>query len=90
MLEFYFENRTRLQQLRNCPIGNTLNGFARWMRSADYKHRPGQLSLRAAAHVGYWLSAREVSLANLDDAHIDLFGYKTNKRAFPKKSGVLQ
>lgn len=73
MLEFYFENRARLLQLRCCPIGSTLDGFARWMKSAGYQHRPGQLSLRAAAHVGYWLSAHEVSIANLDDTHVDLF-----------------
>jgi integrase/recombinase XerD len=60
MLEFYVESEFRRCQLRQCPVGTHLEGFAEWLRSAGYKRRPGQLLLRGAAHLGHWIAARGV------------------------------
>ena len=54
MLESYVESGSRLRQLRQCPVGKHLDGFAGWLHSAGYKRRPGQLLLRGAAHLGHW------------------------------------
>ena len=57
MLDFYVESDVRLRRLRQCPVGEYLDGFAGWLRTTGYRRRPAQLSLRAAAHLGHWASA---------------------------------
>lgn len=53
----FVESEFRRRQLRQCPVGEHLDGFAEWLRSAGYKRRPGQLLLRGAAHLGHWTAA---------------------------------
>ena len=64
MLEFV-ESEFRRRQFRQCPVGQHLDGFAEWLRSAGYKRRPGQLLLRGAAHLGHWTSARGVEIGRI-------------------------
>jgi len=52
MLDFYIESAFRLRRLRQCPVGEQMDGFAGWLHSAGYRRRPAQLTLRAAAHLG--------------------------------------
>ena len=73
MLEFYVESDFRLRQLRQCPVGTYLDGFAEWLRSAGYKRRPGQLVLRGAAHLGHWTVARGVPLDRITEEGLDSF-----------------
>ena len=73
MLEFYLENQAKLRQLRQCPVGNYLDDFAQWLQSSDYKQRPAQLTLRAAAHFGHWLFERGFTLEHADDLLVDTF-----------------
>jgi site-specific recombinase XerD len=58
MLEFYVESEFKRRALRQCPVGDHLDGFAEWLRLAGYQRRPGQLLLRGAAHLGHWSAAR--------------------------------
>ena len=67
MLEFYVESESTLRHLRQCPVGKHLDGFAGWLRSAGYKQRPAQLTLRGAAHLGHWTSAHGVPIERVDD-----------------------
>lgn len=73
MLEYYFENAAKLRQLRQCPVGSSLDDFAQWLHASGYKHRPAQLTLRAAAHFGHWVSEHGVGIAHVDDALIATF-----------------
>jgi integrase/recombinase XerD len=73
MLEFYLENEDKLHQLRQCPVGNYLDDFAQRLQFSGYKQRPAQLTLRAAAHFGYWLLEHAVPIACADDELIDTF-----------------
>ncbi|MCB1689813.1 MAG: tyrosine-type recombinase/integrase [Halioglobus sp.] len=73
MLEFYLENQPKLRQLRQCPVGNYLDDFVQWPQSSGYKQRPAQLTLRAAAHFGHWLSEHDVPTEHADDQLIDTF-----------------
>ncbi len=72
MLDFYIESDFRLRRLRQCPVGEHLNGFAGWLHSAGYQRRPAQLALRAAAHLGHWALARAIPTGRLDE-QLDAF-----------------
>jgi hypothetical protein len=73
MLEFYVESELTLRHLRQCPVGKDLHGFAGWLRSAGYKQRPAQLTLRGAAHLGHWTSAHGVPIERVDAEVSDAF-----------------
>jgi len=73
MLEIYLENQAKLRQLRQCPVANYLDDFAQWLHSSGYKQRLAQLTIRAAAHLGHWLSEHEVPIEHADDQLIDTF-----------------
>ena len=72
MLDFYIESDFRLRRLRQCPVGEHMNGFAGWLHSAGYQRRPAQLALRAAAHLGHWALARAIPTGQLDE-QLDAF-----------------
>ncbi len=72
MLDFYIESDFRLRRLRQCPVGEHMNGFAGWLHSAGYQRRPAQLALRAAAHLGHWALARAIPTGRLDE-QLDAF-----------------
>lgn len=57
MLETYVVSDRARRQLRRTSVGEFMDGFAAWLRSAGYKRRPGQLALRGAAHLGEWASS---------------------------------
>ena len=73
MLEFYIESGLKLCHLRRCPVGEHLNCFAGWLHSAGYKRRPAQLTLRGAAHLGFWALEHGVPIEQCDEEVIDAF-----------------
>lgn len=73
MLEFYIDSEAKLRQLRQCPVGKYLDDFAQSLQSSGYKQRPAQLTLRAAAHFGHWVSERAVPIEHVDDELIATF-----------------
>ena len=73
MLEFYVESDFKRRNLRQSPLGEYLNGFAGWLRSAGYKRRPAQLTLRGASHLGYWALAHGVASEQFDNDVLDAF-----------------
>ena len=73
MLEFYVQGEFRRRQIRECPVGQHLDGFAVWLRSAGYKRRPGQLLLRGAAHLGHWTATRGMREDQITAAVLDVF-----------------
>lgn len=73
MLDFYIESDSKRRQLRQCPVGEHVNGFAGWLHAASYRRRPAQLALRAAAHLGHWAAARGVPTKRFDEQVLDAF-----------------
>ncbi len=73
MLEHYVQSELRRRQLRDCPLGEHVDGFAEWLRSAGYKRRPGQLLLRGAAHLGHWTAARRVPIDRITETVLGAF-----------------
>lgn len=73
MLEFFIDSKFKLRQLRSCPVGEHLDGFAKRIHSAGYKRRPAQLILRGAAHLGHWASSRGIQVNGLDQPVLDSF-----------------
>ena len=72
MLNFYVESDVRLRRLRQCPVGEHMDGFAGWLHETGYQRRPAQLSLRAAAHLGHWALACGIPTGLLDE-QLDAF-----------------
>jgi site-specific recombinase XerD len=83
MLEFYVESDVRQRQLRQCPVGGHVDGFADWLRSAGYKRRPGQLVLRGAAHLGHWISAHDVPTHRINEEVLERFAHHLPTCACP-------
>jgi len=73
MLDFYIESDSKRRQLRQCPGGEHVDGFAGWLHAAGYRRRPAQLALRAAAHLGYWAAARGIPTERFDEQLLDAF-----------------
>ena len=72
MLDFCVESDVRLRRLRQCPVGEHMDGFAGWLHETGYQRRPAQLSLRAAAHLGHWALACGIPTGLLDE-QLDAF-----------------
>jgi len=73
MLESYIDSEAKLRQLRQCPIGKYLDDFAQWLHSSGDRQRPAQLTLRAAAHFGHWVSDHGVFIEHVGGELIDTF-----------------
>ena len=73
MLEFSRESHAKRRQLRQCPVGNSLDDFAQWLPASGYKQRPAQLILRGTAHFSHWTWEQGVPLDHIDDERIDTF-----------------
>jgi site-specific recombinase XerD len=82
MLEFV-ESEFKRRQLRQCPVGQHLDGFAEWLHAAGYKRRPGQLLLRGAAHLGHWAAARDVGIGCIHAGVLDAFARHLSACACP-------
>lgn len=73
MLDFYVKNDFKRRQWLACALGEHLSGFAGWLHSAGYQRRPAQLTLRGAAHLGYWASTHSVPTERLDEPVLAAF-----------------
>jgi len=73
MLEFFIDSEFKLRQLRSCPVGEHMDGFADRLHSAGYRRRPAQLILRGAAHLGHWASVRDIQVDGFDQPVLDSF-----------------
>ncbi len=73
MLEVYIKSNIKLRHLRQCPVGEHLDCFAGWLHATGYKRRPAQLTLRGAAHLGFWASEHDVPIERFDEEVLDAF-----------------
>ena len=73
MLESFINSDFKLRQLRSCPVGEHIDGFADRLHSAGYKRRPAQLILRGAAHLGHWASIHKIPIRRIDQRVLHSF-----------------
>lgn len=73
MLEFFVRSDFKLRQLRSCPVGQYMDGFAEQLYSTGYRQRPSQLILRGAAHLGHWASIRRIPVRRLNQRVLESF-----------------
>jgi len=73
MLEKYFEAAPTLARLRLGPTGPFLDGFAAVLDGAGYARWTARGYLRAAAHLGTWMGAVGLDVAELRDEALSRF-----------------
>jgi site-specific recombinase XerD len=74
MIEQYFSAPKTLQRLRSGPCGAYLDGFVESLLRDGYPPTTIRRSLRAATHLGVFLTRRRQSVADLDAATLRAFG----------------
>ncbi len=75
MLESYFKLDHTLQRLRAEPTGRYMDDFAKMLHTKGYGVWAGQAYLRAAAHLGIWLTQQRLSVMKLDEEVIAEFAH---------------
>src|SRR5437868_3417844 len=58
MLAEYFESPLRIQEIRGCPVGHLLEGFAQTLYEVGYAQLTARRHLRAAEHLVHWTAQR--------------------------------
>ncbi|HKA30158.1 MAG TPA: tyrosine-type recombinase/integrase [Candidatus Binatia bacterium] len=74
MVEQYFSAPKTLQRMRIGPCSAYLEGFVESLRRDGYTPTSIRRSLRAATHLGVFLTRRRQSVVELDAATLDAFG----------------
>jgi integrase len=74
MIEQYFSAPKTLRRMRSGPCGPYVDGFVESLRRDGYTPTSIRRSLRAATHLGAFLTRRRESVADLDEATLDAFG----------------
>ncbi len=73
MLETYFVAPKTLKRLRSGPCEPYIDGFAEMLMKKGYSHASAIRYLRAAAHLGYFLSSQGKALTDIDSMTPDSF-----------------
>ena len=58
MLAEYFRSPIRIEEIRDCPAGQLLEGFTRELHQAGYAQLTARRHLRAAEHFVHWTRGR--------------------------------
>lgn len=89
MLEFYFESTFTLNELRNGPSGAWLDGFATYLHDDGYSWWTGRLFLRAAHHLGHFLTRRRRSIEGLEPSVVEDFRKHLKRCRCPRPKGGI-
>jgi integrase/recombinase XerD len=73
MLATFFDSASRIQQLRNGPGGQLLDGFGRELSQSCYARITSRIHLRSAAHFLYWTNRNRIEIASLNEASVSDF-----------------
>jgi len=87
MLEKYFESKFTLNQFRIGPSGPWLDGFARSLHEDMYSWRTAQTHLRAAHHLGHFMTRKGADLFAVQLETIDEFRRHLKHCHCPKPRG---
>lgn len=73
MLSTFFDSARRIQQLRNGPGGQLLDGFGRELSQSCYARITSRIHIRSAAHFLYWTDRNRGEIASLNEASVTDF-----------------
>jgi hypothetical protein len=73
MLAEYFQSPIRIDEIRGCPAGRMLEGFARELHQAGYAQVTARRHLRAAEHLVHWTGGRDIPVLALEERFIKEF-----------------
>lgn len=73
MLSAFFDSAHRIQQLRNGPGGQLLDGFGRELSQSCYAKITSRIHIRSAAHFLYWAEHNAIEIASLNEASVTDF-----------------
>jgi integrase/recombinase XerD len=79
MLAEYFESPSRIQEIRGCPVGHLLEGFAQALYEVGYAQLTARRHLRSAEHLVYWNGRRGIPVTGLDERFIGEFSHHLNR-----------
>lgn len=74
MLSQYFESAARIQVIRSNPSGLLLEKFAEYLFESGYAEISARRHIRSAEHLVYWASETGLSINELNDSVLTLFG----------------
>ena len=73
MFEKFFDEASRIQELRDSPSGFLLEGFAKELFQAGYAEITARRHIRAAEHLIYWSVCEDLPIASLTEKAIERF-----------------
>lgn len=73
MLAEYFQSPLRIQELRDCPAGHLVEGFAQELYQAGYAQLTARRHLRSAEHLVYWTARRGIPVTALTERFVKEF-----------------
>lgn len=68
MLTDYFRSPRTLSRLRSGPVGPYIEGFAEDLKAAGYSRITVRAHLGASSHLCHWASAKNLTIADMDDS----------------------
>jgi integrase/recombinase XerD len=79
MLAEYFESPLRIQEIRSCPAGNLLEGFAQALYEVGYAQLTARRHLRSAEHLVHWTGRRGIPVTSLEERFVAEFSHHLNR-----------
>jgi len=79
MLAEYFEPPLRIQEIRGCPAGHLLEGFAQALYDVGYAQLTARRHLRSAEHLVHWTGRRGIPVTGLEERFIREFSNHLNR-----------
>jgi integrase/recombinase XerD len=73
MLQEYFDSSSRIQTLRDSPLGVAFESLVRELSTARYARRTVRGYIWAVEHFVHWIDRQGVSIPSLDEACVDRF-----------------
>jgi site-specific recombinase XerD len=83
MIANFFDSPLRIQELRNNPHGNLLEGFAQHLYQAGYTELTAQYYIRSAEHLIYWAIQKNIPITTLDGRRFEDFAQHLNQCQCP-------
>jgi len=84
MLAEYFESTSSIQEIRGCPAGHLLEGFAQALSEVGYAQLTARRHLRSAEHLVHWTGRKGIPVTGLEERFIGEFSHHLNRCRCPR------
>jgi integrase/recombinase XerD len=84
MLTEFFESPLRIQELRDCPAGSLLEGFAQELHQVGYAQITARRHLRAAEHLVHWTGRKGTPITALNARLVEGFSHHLDRCRCPR------